>query len=283
MKPVLTVAAGMVLLAACSGPPPPPATEVRAAVVDRLPDSPGDTAWSGAPVMDVQMLPQDLVEPRLLAPSVSRVQVQALHDGARLAFRLRWEDTGAEDHPGPARFPDACAVQLPRVAAADVPAPQMGEPGRPVDIVYWRASWQASADGRPDTIEALMPGAVVDHYPFAAPSLEEGSEIQRRFADRYAPARALGNVMEGPREQPVQDLVAEGPGTLRPAGSQSATGRGARTAAGWEVVLARPLPASLGPGGRTQVALAVWEGGRDEVGSRKMRSGWVPLVVEEAP
>ena len=34
---------------------------------------------------------------------------------------------------------------------------------------------------------------------------------------RYAPARALGNQMAGPRKQPVQDLVADGPGTLRPA------------------------------------------------------------------
>jgi hypothetical protein len=159
----------------------------------------------------------------------------------------------------------------------------MGEAGRLVDIVYWRASWQAGVDGRPDTIQALHPGAVVDHYPVEAQSLEPDSNIQRRFSQRYAPARARGNVMEGPRQQPVQDLEADGPGTLRPSRLQASSGRGSRTAHGWQVILTRPVPASLGPGGRSQVAFAVWDGGHDEVGSRKMRSGWVPLLVEGGP
>ena len=31
------------------------------------------------------------------------------------------------------------------------------------------------------------------------------------MAKRYAPARALENPMSGPRTEPVQDLIAEGP------------------------------------------------------------------------
>ena len=47
-----------------------------------------------------------------------------------------------------AQFPDACAVQLPAKLEPTVPAPQMGEAGKTVEITYWRAAWQAVVDGR---------------------------------------------------------------------------------------------------------------------------------------
>jgi hypothetical protein len=157
--------------------------------------------------------------------------VQAVTDGTRIAFRLEWADATRDELPGSGRFADGCAVQLPVKAEADVPAPQMGEAGRPVEISYWRSSWQGMADGRKDDIKALYPGASVDHYPFEAASLKPGSPEQLEMEARYAPARALGNTMEGPREGTVQDLIAEGPGTIRPAPEQRAAGRGLRTAA----------------------------------------------------
>jgi DMSO reductase family type II enzyme heme b subunit len=100
------------------------------------------------------------------------------------------------------------------------------------------------------------------------------------MAERYAPARALGNPMAAPRVRPVEDLIAEGPGTLRPGGASSSDGRGARIAGGWQVVITRALPAGLVPGARTQVAFAVWQGAHSESGARKMRSVWVPMVLE---
>lgn len=103
------------------------------------------------------------------------------------------------------------------------------------------------------------------------------------MARRYAPARELGNLMAGPRKQPVQDLVAEGPGTLRPGGHSGSTGRGRRTEEGWSVLIVRPLPESGRPASRSQVAFAIWEGSKQEVGSRKMRTAWVPLALEAAP
>jgi DMSO reductase family type II enzyme heme b subunit len=88
--------------------------------------------------------------------------------------------------------------------------------------------------------------------------------------------------MAGPRDRPVQDLIATGPGTLVPAGQTRSNGRGVRTKDGWAVVLRRPMPAGLAPATRTQVAFAVWEGSgsHDEVGARKMRTGWVQLAME---
>jgi hypothetical protein len=100
------------------------------------------------------------------------------------------------------------------------------------------------------------------------------------MAQRYAPARALGAGMAGPRERPVQDLVAEGPGSLNPAASTRSAGRGWWTDGGWTTVLARPLPEGLNPDTRTQVEFAVWEGAHQEAGARKMRTAWIPLLAE---
>jgi hypothetical protein len=223
-----------------------------------------------------------VVEPRQLAPTTAAIEAQALTDGKRIAFRLAWAAPARSDAVKPSTFSDAVAVQLPAAPGADVPNPMMGEEGKPVEIAYWRAAWQATVDGRPDTVAALYPNARVDTYPFESPSLVPGSPYQLAMARRYAPARALGNPMAGQREGPVQDLVASGPGTLRPAPRTVSTGAGKATPGGWSVVIVRPLPAGVGQGGRSQVAFAVWQGGKGEVGARKMRTGWIPLSLEGA-
>jgi len=273
------------LLGACSQAhmAPLPTEVVVQAAIGALPSDPDDAQWARAGELGTPLILQDMVEPRLLVPSTLALRVRALSDGARIAFRLEWTDGRKDDVQLPAQFSDACAVQLPSKTAPDVPAPQMGEPGRQVEITHWRASWQAVVDGRPDTIQALHPNAIPFTYPFDAASLEPGSEDQLEMQRRYAPARALGNHMAGPRERPVEDLLAEGPGTLAPGSGIDGNGRGQRTADGWAVVISRRLPTGLAPGQRTQVAFAVWEGAHEEVGARKMRTGWTPLLLEVKP
>jgi hypothetical protein len=265
---------------ACQKGPATSTTEVVVASRPSLPSDPNDAAWSDVPVHAAPLILQDMVEPRLLKASTAEVRVRAVSDGTRIALRLDWPDATKDDLPGAARFSDACAVQFPARAAAEMPAPQMGEKGKSVEITFWRAAWQAAVDGRGDTIKDLYPGATVDHYPFQAASLEKGSQAQREMEARYSPARALGNRMAGPRERPVEDLIAEGPGTLTPAPAVGSEGRGRRTESGWSVLISRRLPEGLAPGKRSQVALAIWEGAQQEAGSRKMRTGWIPIVVE---
>jgi hypothetical protein len=267
-------------VAACRSAAPTVAPDVVAISRASVPGDPGDAAWDDAPVHVAPLLLQDLVEPRLMTPSTPDVQVRAITDGTRLAFRLDWTDATVNDRPTAGHFVDACAVQLPVQSGPDLPAPQMGEMTRPVEITVWRASWQAMVDGRGDHIQDLFPGAPPMHYPFDAASLEPGSAAQREMASRYAPARALGNMMAGPKDRPVQDLLAEGPGTLTPAASSDSQGRGRHGQTGWSVVIVRRLPAGLRPGSAGNVALAVWDGERDEAGSRKMRTGWIRLTVQ---
>ena len=275
----LTLALGVALLAGCR-PAPQPVNEVVALGAVSLPIDPGDVAWQQAPEHLAKLVPQDLVEPRLLKASTPEVRVRALMSGGEIAFRIEWMDAVADDTPGPGAFLDGCAIQIPRKIEPSLPDPQMGQAGRPVDIAFWRADWQASVDGRPDSLTALYPNAAIDHYPFEARPLEPGSPAQQEAATRYAPAQALGNRRVGPRAQPVEDMVAEGPGTIAPAGGGvRSRGKGVRAATGWAVVIIRPMPAGLAPNVRTAIAFAVWDGAADEVGARKMRTIWVPLAV----
>jgi hypothetical protein len=262
------------------GKPPISPSEVRALGVERVPASPDDPAWRTAPLHAAQLLPQDVVEPRLLASTTAILHVQALTDGRAVAFRLSWAAPARSDLAVPGRFVDACAVQLPASPGPEVPAATMGETGQIVEISYWSAAWQAVVDGRAtDDIQALYPNARVDHYPFDSASLTKGSPEQLAMARRFAPAFAAGNRMAGPRTTPVEDLVSEGPGTLRPAPRSVSTGAGKPTPEGWAVVISRPLPSGVAPGGRSQVAFAIWQGALGEVGGRKMRTPWIALDV----
>lgn len=278
---VIVVPLSLVLASGCrKAAPPTPLANVVVAPCAAIPESPDDPAWDAVPEYLARLIAQDLVEPRLLKLSTPEIRVRAVSDGSRMAFRLTWADATKDDLPGPAQFVDACAVQMPRVIEATVPAPQMGETGRPVDLVLWNAAWQATVDGRGDSIRDIHPHAAVDHYPFEAASLQPDSAAQREMATRYAPARAVGNTMAGPRKTPVQDLIAAGPGTLSPAPEGHSTGVGRRAETGWSVVIVRDLPKTLASQGDSQVAFAVWEGAHQEVGARKMRTAWVPLKLE---
>lgn len=257
------------------------AMEVIAAPVAEVPLDGAAPAWKDAPEYTAKLLPQDLVEPRLMKASTAEVLVRSLATSSEIAFRLQWPDATVDDTPGPGLALDGCAVQIPKVIDPNLPDPQMGQAAKQVQIAFWRADWQASVNGRADDIHSIYPNASVDHYPFQAKPLEGAAE-QKEMAKRYSPAEAVGNRRVGPREVPVEDLIAEGPGTLSPAPSRMSRGKGTRSAQGWSVVIVRPLPAGLSATTRTQVAFAVWEGSHDETGARKMRSGWIPLSVKGA-
>jgi len=275
----IAIISSLMIIASCSRTQVPTA-EVNVVPVTELSLDPNDPAWDAVSLHTSKMILQDLVEPRLMEPSTQEVNVKAMTNGTEIAFRLEWVDDTQSDLPGPRHFIDGCAVQLPSKIEANVPAPQMGEVGKTVEISYWRADWQAVVDGRSDDIKALYPNATVDHYPSEAKPLENDPQAQADAAARYAPARGLGNRRSGPRTQPVEDLIAEGPGTLSPAPNAISKGKGVKTSKGWAVVITRPMPGEFSNAMPSQIAFAVWEGAHTEVGARKMRTGWVPLILK---
>lgn len=281
----LQTVCGLLLAVAlgCGQPTAPsaPATDVRAPHVGALPRTPEDGAWATSPRFAAPLVLQDMVEPRKLVAGPTELQVQAVTDGTAIAFRLEWIDATEDSTRDAARFSDACAVQLPATISPDTPAPQMGETGRAVAITFWTAAAQATVDGRPEDIRVLHPNAKIDHYPFEAPGLEKKPAAQEDMAKQYAPAKAAGNPLASTPHKSVQDLMAEGPGSIRPAPPMDSAGLGRRTDRGWAVVISRPLPVGLAPGGRSIVAFAVWNGTEGDVGGRKMRTVWIPLVLAE--
>ena len=268
------------VIAGCEKHVATPTRDVQIVAVPAIPTDVADPAWNAAPEHVAKLLMQDLVEPRQLKATTAEVRVRAVASGPDLAVRLQWADTTKNDISAPSKFSDGCAIQVPSKVEVGVPAPQMGEADKPVEIVFLNASWQSEVDGRGDTIKALYPNASIDHYPHDAASLQKGSDAQKAMAARYSPARALGNPSASPRTSAVQDLVAKGPGTLAPASASSSTGRGVRTADGWSVVIIRKIPAGLSATIPSQIALAVWDGAQEEVGARKMRTGWITLSMK---
>lgn len=273
------LSAALWVTTSCSKPPPAPATEVIVVLAKGVPSDPLDEAWSGIPEFSAALVLQDLVEPRQLTVTTTAVRVRAISSGIETAFRLEWNDPTRDDLPAAARFSDACAVQIPQKAEANLPAPQMGEKGHTVEIAYWNAARQAQVDGRGQSIKDLYPNASVDHYPFEAQPLQDDPASEQAMAKRYAPAGAVGNPVAGLPVTPVQDLIAEGPGTLTPAPCATSQGKGVRTADGWAVVIVRSTPVAVAAG-RTSIALAVWDGSHEEVGARKMRTSWIPTTFQ---
>ena len=276
---VLLLIAGMIGVAGCRRRTVSP-SQVVVITGQQITDDPNDGRWWYLPYHPAKLILQDMVEPRLMEPSTAEVEVTAMTDGKRVAFRLEWIDDSQNDLPGPQHFIDACAIQLPQKQEANVPAPQMGEENKTVEIAYWRADWQAIVDGRADEITSIYPNASIDHYPFRAESLKKDPKAQAEMERRYAPARRLGNNRSGPRKQPVEDMLAQGPGTLTRTDSVS-SGRGVKTDKGWAVVIIRPLPDGLSPKNGSNIAFAIWQGAHKEAGARKMRTGWVPLALKD--
>jgi DMSO reductase family type II enzyme heme b subunit len=274
------------LAAACSRGPTVDTTQVTAlAVQGPLPaDDPASPIWDRAPEHPAALMVQDVTEPRLTKPGVGIVRVRAVHDATTIVFRLQWDDATRDVIPESGVSSDAVALQFAVLPGADVPNAAMGEAGKPVEICYWKAVWQDDAEraaSGTDRVAALYPQAAVDPYPFA-----QNPGARAEMETRYAPAIAAANpIAVRPQSGAVQQLLAEGFGSSSVPAAQSATGRGEWSKTAWTVTIARPLHEGQGRnnleiGERTYVAFAVWDGAERQTGSRKMRSGWVPLLVD---
>lgn len=276
----------LAILAGCTRQPAQDPEQIAAKfTAGPLPfEDPASKLWQQAPEHPARLLPQNLTEPMLTEPGVDIVKVRAVHNGEWVVFRLEWNDATQDLIPVTGRSCDAAAIQFPLASDGDVPDAAMGEKGKGVRILYWKAVWQDDATraqaGRGDRIASLYPNAAIDHYPY-----EAGAAARAEMEKRYAPARAAANpVTVPPSGTPVQVLIAEGFGNTRVAPAQTARGRGQWVDGRWVTTIARPLRggADLGnlePGRRSYVAFAVWDGARAHTGSRKMRSEWTPLIL----
>lgn len=243
-----------------------------------------DRLWAKAPPSTIKLMAQPMIAPRPKLALTEDLQVQALHDNRTIAFRLSWKDEDQSEAGRLGEFSDAVALEFPAMADAQPPSPFMGEKGKPVHIYHWRAQYQKDALlGHKPEMRELYPNLSVDAYPmeYKDPEMPRGSKAMRRI---YSPGQAAGNP-QAYRKAPVDEIFAEGFGTSAVAPPQGARALSRWRAGRWEVVITRPIRPERGsvlrPGGKHPLCFAVWQGGKQEVGSRKsLTLMWTELKLQ---
>lgn len=259
-------------------------------------DDPFNALWEQAPPVDVPVQPQRITTPMLDSPSITSVRVQALSDGEWIAWRLQWNDANADMNVEPDKFCDAVAVQFPLVRNA---SPYMGAKDMQVQIIHWKALWQKDIDEHFQDVQDLHPNYWSDLYWFAkqVPGTTVGEaryRVPESFEDpvslQWFPAYQAGNPMADFRRiQPVQELYAEGFGSLTPQKESASMARGIWKDGQWTVVFSRPLytndplDCQLHTEAKRKMSVAVWEGSAGNVGGRKHWSDWFTFSIEAKP
>ncbi len=255
--------------------------QVASVVASRIDTSiPADDVWAQewdeVPAAEIPMSAQTIVPP-FGGGGVDAVTVRTVFDDEQIHVLVEWpdEEPDMSVNRGEA-FSDAVALQFPGSAAAEPPY-TMGAAGLPVNIWHWKAVWQADIDDGFATSLDNYPNTQTDFY-------------QQADDTTFNPARAVGNLMaERDRTTPVENLVAEGFGTLTTAEIQDVTGRGEWRDGTWRALFSRSLaPSSEGLAefvvdGQTKLALAVWDGSASERNGQKSITQFVEFGIGSEP
>jgi len=241
--------------------------------------------WKDIPEIKVELIAQMAVNPKPAKAETDLITVQAVHDGKFISFRLRWADKEKSEAGKLGEFSDAVAIEFPVLRNDNPPAITMGAEGDPVHIFHWRAQYQYDEEKGKKDIKDIYPNASVDTYPNEfkdrgnlKPSTEEQREV-------FAHGNAAGNPQSS-RKMAVDEIMAEGFGSSAVREDRDSVARGEWKNGEWVVVISRALKRSKGSvlevGKGSSFGLAVWQGGKGEVGSRKAFGlEWVPFKVEE--
>ncbi len=234
-----------------------------------------DTLWSTVPVSDITLLPQNVALPHNTVPAVTNLKVKAVHNGQWLGILLEWQDDTKDDKFLTDQYGDQVAIQFPIDANA---SPMMGNAKGRVNILQWRAALQRDLQEGDISLHDLYPHALVDTYPDEVLNASDSLP--------YSGALGLGNPVSHQSKSPILDQIAEGWGTLTvKLLNQQADGLGIWSNNMWRVIITLPLSGvgenapRLAPDHTTQIAFAAWNGGADEVGSRKSWSIWSNLYI----
>jgi hypothetical protein len=242
-------------------------------------DDPGAGAWRDTRANLVPLVPQQVVQPFLERAGVTELEVRALSNAVEVALLLEWADDSIDDLDGIRRYHDAVAVQLPVRAGAETPPLTMGAPGNAVHILQWRATWQRDIDSEGRTgVDQIYPNVTHDVMP--------DDILPPEAANLYWVGREAGNPLsKSIRSTPVEEVVAEGFGTVTHLPNQTARGHGRNDDGRWRVIVAVPsarpnVGEALSPGTSWPVSFAVWLGSDENRGGRKHISGWLPFEIE---
>jgi cytochrome c551/c552 len=244
--------------------------------------------WAGVTPQDIQLTAQPMTTPAPKHTATPVIHVQALHNGERIAFRLRWADPELSVAGRLATFSDAVAMQFP-VKAEDNPPPiAMGSKDQPVHVYHWRHQYQVDKEHGMVSMRELYPNMQVDIYPLEFAYAGNLAPISAQERETFALGQAVGNPQSFRKARGIDELVAAGFGSSTVIENVTAQATGYWADGSWTVVIVRPLATRSGStltvGKRTFMGFAAWQGGEQEVGSRKsVTIKWTPLELQPAP
>lgn len=242
-----------------------------------------DSLWKGVHEESLSLMGQPMVVPLPEATTTTVLRVQAVHNGQWIAFRLRWADTEKSEAGTIGKFSDGVAIQFP-VKEGPPPPILMGYKDQPVHIFHWRAQYQKDHEqGKPE-MRDLYPNMNPDMYPMEFKDAGSVTGLTEEKREVYAHGKAAGNPQSYQKASAVDEIFAEGFGSSSVIENNMSIGHGEWNKNEWSVVIARPLKRENGsiliPNKENSVAFAVWQGGKNEVGSRKsLTMAWTPLKI----
>lgn len=260
---------------------------VRFVSLDLEKDFQNDSVWQGALEESIAMMGQPMINPKPKGTHTPQIRVTAVHDGKWAAFRLRWKDEEVSESKKLGTYSDAVAIQFPVLNPEQPPAIMMGHTGSPVHIFHWRYQYQEDARaGMPD-IQEIYPNMTVDMYPADFKVKGNFNPASSKDKDAFLGGRAANNPQSQPKIRGVDELIAEGFGSSTTMNEVQARALGAWKNGEWTVYILRPLSyasaSSLTVGGKSHVAFAVWQGGKEEIGGLKsLTMAWTPVTVSGA-
>lgn len=258
---------------------------ISAARVKEIPDHPDAGIWRDAPAVNLHMMPLWWRNDR---PEI--LNVQAVHDGKELALRLLWTDD-TDDHTAikTQDFRDAAAIEI--SLEEDPPFFGMGQADHPVNIWMWKSERQADLEPVFQDIDRVYPNIGIDTYPNLVRSALE-QPVRHALTLQSDPAFitgwGAGNIVSDPlRQSAVEDLVAQGFGTLkaRPAPDQTVRAKGMYDVGAYLVMFRRAFKGNggnsfnLAPGKTVRAAFAVWNGSAGDRDGKKSVTIWQDLVI----
>jgi mono/diheme cytochrome c family protein len=250
---------------------------LRVRRVAKLPQTDAEW-WSAAPPAYIALLPLWWRDER-----IEGVLFHAAHDGTTLVLRLAWEDATQDvrnlRHED---FHDGAAVQF--STSQDPPFFGMGDETGAVEICSWKASWQEDQAGFRD-LETFYPHMNLDTYYPAHGKPGERPDPDAVGAPhhdrRWLAGWGAGNPVSDPARPSAVELVrAKGLGTVttdeEERKAQRVEGKATWDRGVWTLEIREALPSPAPP----FLALAVWDGSRNDRNGQKSVSIWHRLEVE---
>jgi mono/diheme cytochrome c family protein len=260
---------------------------IAAGRVTTLPDHPDSGIWRLAAPVNLHLMPLWWRTDR-----AEEVTVRALHNGKDIALLLVWRDeTNDQAALRPQDFRDASAVQF--SLTPNPPFFAMGEKNGSVNIWMWKSERQADLEPRYQDLEKVYPNLGIDSYPNltrSAPEQPHRHALTMESDPTFVTGWGAGNIVSDPeRQSPVEDLTAQGFGTLksRPRIDQKVDARGIYGSGGYRVMFRRSLSANgqgavaLQPGSTVPVAFAVWNGSAGDRDGKKSVTIWQELRISK--